>query len=116
MIPITITAAADGLSNAVDLEEEMLVGFIVSASWTAAAISFLAAPTSAGTYGSCYDDANAEITVASAGVVAGRTVLFSSAVTEKLRGVQYLKLRSGITGAAVQQAATRTFTLITRQF
>ena len=94
-IPCTITAAADGLSNAIDLEEQDIVGFVVSAAWTAAAITFLSAPNSTGTYGSCYDDSNAELTVASAGVVAGRTVLFADALQCKLRGIKLLTFAAG---------------------
>ena len=68
------------------------------ATWTAAGLSFLVAPTLAGTYGSAYDE-GAEITIASAGVVAGRTILFSDALATKLRAVRFLKLRSGAAGA-----------------
>jgi hypothetical protein len=113
-ITCTISAAADGLSDAIDLQEQDIVGFIVPATWTAAAITFLAAPMAAGTFASCYDDANAEITVASTGIPTsgGRTVLFSDALQCKLRGVRHLKLRSGATGAAVQQGGARVFTII----
>lgn len=100
-------------SNAIDLIGNVLVALAMPAAWTAAALSFLGAPTFDGTYLPVYDDAGTEVIVAQASVVAGR-VIVNSTVLEKLASLRFIKLRSGGVGAEVTQGADRVLTLLVK--
>jgi hypothetical protein len=113
---ITVSADADGLSNAIDLADGVLVAVIVSGTWTAAALTFLSGDKlTDGTFKSLYDDNGTEISIASGNVTAGRLVSFRTALIDAMKSVRFLKLRSGVVATPVQQAAARTLTVITRQ-
>ncbi|MEI6357302.1 MAG: hypothetical protein WCP53_09385 [Verrucomicrobiota bacterium] len=106
----TILSGAS-VSDAIDCREFSITGLVIPAAWTAAAITFLASTSPSGTFGSVYDDAGTEVTVASAAVVAGRVVVNKS-VLQQLSGIRWLKIRSGVVALAVNQAADRLITVL----
>jgi hypothetical protein len=111
-----VSADADGLSNAIDLADGVLVAVIVSGTWTAAALTFLSGDKlTDGTFKSLYDDNGTEISIASGNVAGGRLVSLRAALIDAMKSVRFLKLRSGVKTTPVQQAAARTMTVITRQ-
>lgn len=113
-VNVTIPTAADGLSPAVDLGEESLAAIQMPAAWTAAALTFQVSADGV-TYQSMYDSGNAEVTIASAGVVASRFITFVATLVDAFRAVRYLKVRSGVAATPVQQAAARTLQLQLKQ-
>lgn len=111
---VTIPDDADGLMDAgVELRDQMLVGLIMPAAWTAAAITFQADTVTTvvadGAYVDVYDDSGNEVSLT---VAAARTVMLAKATRDLLEGIPFLRLRSGTTGAAVQQAADRAIGLL----
>ena len=110
-IEATQAAIANGaaLSGIVDLRSLKLHGIQMPAAWTAAGITFQASSDGV-TFGDVRDDAGAEVTVTAA---ASSFIVFRQDLGEELNGVAYLKVRSGTTGAPVNQGAARTLTLLT---
>lgn len=104
---VTIANGAS-LSGEVDLEGFALVGIIMPAAWTAAVLTFAAASGSGGTFNPVYDDAGVEV---SAQAAAARSIGVDSAAVA-LASFRFLKVRSGTSGAAVNQDADRTITLV----
>lgn len=97
------------LSGVVPILGRAIVGILLPATWTAAAITFSASPDDI-TYGDLYDDGGTEVTIASASVVAGRFIT-NATILEKLASARYVKIRSGTTGTPVNQGAARTLIL-----
>ena len=99
-------------SNAIDLEGYQLAALIMPAAWTASSgITFLAAATIDGTYGPVVDDSGIEVKVtAFAGGAAG-TIIALATNALALASLRFIKLRSGIAGTEVNQAADRVITL-----
>ena len=107
---VVIPDAVDGLSPAYDFGGgATYMGLIMSAAWTAAALSFQVSNTIDGTYQDLYSDALAEVTVAAP--TAGLTVSLD-ALIPYLSQFRWVKVRSGVTALPVQQAAPRTLTFI----
>jgi hypothetical protein len=105
---VTATIAAAGtLSGAVQLNGTSLLQVLMPAGWDAAALSFQTCETEDGTFADLYDSFGTEVTLA---VAAGRSVLVPD---DMLRGVNFVKLRSGTSGATVAQTADRAITLLT---
>lgn len=100
MIEATI-ANGVALSEWLDLGERRFAGLIMSANWTAAAISFDVSPDGGTTAFPLFDKNNAEMTLA---VAAGRAYAFPIA---DMLGWNYIRLRSGLSGAPVNQSAAR---------
>lgn len=94
------------LSAEATLNGARVVGILMDASWTAAAISFDAAPAPGGTFGPVYDGDGNEISLT---VAAGRYIVI---LPGDLYGIGALKVRSGLAGAPVNQAGARSLTLI----
>lgn len=92
-------------SNILDLTGQVLVGITMPTAWTAAKITLLASNTSGGTFQPVYDAAGTEFQITTA---ASRHVYLDPAVT---RGLRYVKLRSGVVGTVVNQAAARSFSV-----
>ena len=96
------------LSGAVPLGEKTLVGILMPAGWDAAAMTFQGS----------VDDANFSELVATSGsaisftVAAGQLILVDPTTW---RGITNVKVRSGTSGAPVNQTADRAIKLITRQ-
>lgn len=108
---VTIASGAS-LSNAIAINGEA-VGIIMPGAWTTAALSFAVSDSEDGTYVPLYDSANAEVTVASAGVVASRAISLDG-MAAKLAPWAYMKIRSGLVGAAVTQSADRVLSVQTK--
>lgn len=106
---VEVSAAADGLSGAINLKGYMLQLIIMPATWTAAALS-----AQLSLDGSTYVDfftEDGEWSLTSATVVAASRAISINADTGiRMQGA--IKFRSGLTGAAVQQGAARTLTLV----
>lgn len=108
----SVTAAIGNgasLSAAAATGGAALVGILFPAAWTAAAVSFQVSFD--GT--TFYDLFNqtGEVAIPAAQVAVSRVVMVNPL---DFLGAPYLKLRSGLTAAAVNQGAARTLTLVTR--
>lgn len=91
----------EALSEWLDLGERRLAGLIMPAGWTAAAISFDVSPDQGATYFPLFDESNAEVSLT---VAAGRAHAFP---VSRMIGWNYIRLRSGLSGAPVNQGAAR---------
>lgn len=106
----TVTIAASGsVTDEIDLGGYRLAAIHMPAAWTAAAITFTAAPTTGGTFTDVHDNAGTEVSITTA---ASRTVILATDVAENLEGLAYIKLRSGTSATPVAQAAERSLTLV----
>lgn len=103
---ISLTTAADGASEQINLTGLKLVGISMPASWTDAKLGFQNS-VDGSTFQSVYNTAGDHLTYATS---ANRTVIFDPAVTV---GLQLIKVVSETSaGVATAQAATRTLKLI----
>jgi hypothetical protein len=100
-LSVTLSSAADGLSEAIDCGGATLSSIIMSTAWTAATITFVASPDGS-TFYDVYGSTGDEITYTT---TANRVVTFDPAFW---LGIRHLKIRSGASGAATAQASTRT--------
>ena len=95
------------LSAEVALGEKTLVGIVMPAGWDAASLTFQATPDDA-TFSELQDGAGSAVSfTVSAGV-------FVQVDPTKWRGITGIKVRSGTSGAPVNQTANRVLTLVTR--
>lgn len=108
-IPITVLNDGD-ISAEIPLGGEILVGIHMPATWVSAAISFQAATVSGGTFQDVYNELNVQVSIPAA-----TGARFIALPPNFLMGVQFIKVRSGLTGAVVDQTADRILTLVTRQ-
>lgn len=92
------------LSGAVDLATGRLVQIQMPAAWDAAALTFQTSADGV-TYADLYDVTGAEYTVPAA---ASQSVVIPR---DDFIGTRYLKIRSGLAAAAVNQSAARAITL-----
>jgi hypothetical protein len=107
---VTIAASAS-VSGEFDLEAYKLVGIIMPSAWTAANLTFQAAPVSGGTFADMYDDAGDEVTV----TAAASRAIGADYIAGALAAFRVLKIRSGTSATPVTQAAERTITLVLKQ-
>lgn len=91
-------------SGVINIRSFLVGALQMPAAWTAAVITFLASDSENGTFDPVYDDSGTEVSV----TVAASRVVGLDAVAGSLAACQYLKLRSGTVGAAVNQGAERT--------
>lgn len=105
---VTIANSAS-LSAVFELKSRALRGIYMPADWTSAGISFLGALKEDGTYQVVKDDGGTEITLTVADDI---FVVLSTANTEKLKALTWVKLRSGTSGSPVTQGGDRVLTLI----
>ena len=103
----TTIASSASLSGSADLGGTTLSGYIMPAAWTAADLTFQGSVDGAN-FSDIYDSFGNEV---SHSVAASRFVALNPA---DFAGIRYLKIRSGTTGAPVNQAAERIVTLVTR--
>lgn len=99
------------LSGAVELTEGQLVGMLMPSAWTAAAVSFDVSQDGA-TYAPLYNG-NGEVRIASTYISTSERRFFALDPVDFL-GWKFVKVRSGLNGAAVAQGAGRTVTLVMR--
>lgn len=110
----TVTIAnGTSLSGPVNLGDKVLCAIILPAVWTGAAISFQASDDNGVTWKDMFDDGAQEINVPTTGAVAGQRISMDPSM---FAGVDAIKVRSGLTAAAVNQAADRSITLVSRKF
>lgn len=105
-------AASASTTGAIDLTNMVLCGLYMPAAWTSAAITFQASPDydddDTVAFADVYNSSGTEYTISSANAVAGRFIALDP---RDFAGIRFLKIRSGVSGAAVNQAAARTFLL-----
>ena len=108
---VSATIAESGsLSAEVDIgSSKVLCGIIMPAAWTAAGMTFQAAAATGGTFYNLYDAYGTEKALT---VAAERYIPIDDPAF--WLGVRYLKVRSGTAASAVNQAAARTITLVTK--
>lgn len=94
------------LSGAIDLGAATLFGIQMPSAWTTANLTFQAS-TDGATYANLYDSTGAEVTV-----TAAASQFIVMAVPPQWIGLRYLKIRSGTSGTAVNQAADRTLQIV----
>lgn len=100
-------AINQSLSGAVALGDGVLTGIVMPTAWTAAVLTFQVSHDGS-TYQNLYDEAGGEYTIAAD---AARNIAVPAG---DFSGWSYLKIRSGTSAAAVNQAAARTLTLVAR--
>ncbi len=106
---ITIPSGSS-LSDEIDCNSRVIVGFIAPAAWTTAALT-IEASTDDVTWVTTLLDA----TLAAVGSFASITASAGYAVDyTTLMPYRYLRLRSGTSASPVNQGAARAFTVITR--
>ena len=104
-------AAGQSLSPEVDVGPKDLVGIIVPANWTTAAIT-LQASIDGVTWNELVDQTATAVGCSS--LTGGTLSYFVAVDPTKLRGVQALKVRSGTQAVPVVQAAQVTLTIVRR--
>lgn len=108
--PAAVTiASGQSLSAAADLGGARLCGIILPATWTSASISF-AVSSDGVTYFPLYTDGVVEYSIANAAAV---SVAYGLNISI-LAPWRYVKVRSGLVGAATAQGGDRVITLVTR--
>ena len=102
----TATIAESGnLSNAVTIDESMLLGLVLPSSWTTADLT-LQASADGTNFANVYDAAGTEVTIKAA---ASRYVTLDPA---SFAGMTAIKLRSGTSGSPVNQGGERSITVV----
>lgn len=106
------------ISTALTASETAINGFVpvglwTPAAWTAAAISFLVSRDGGATYVDAFDDQGIEVAIPSASIPTAAERRFALNPRFFL-GITNLRIRSGLSGAAVNQAAARSLILVTR--
>jgi hypothetical protein len=96
-------ANGGSLSAPIDMGALRPSRLVMPAAWTAAAISFDVSADGE-TYGPLYDQYGTEASIGAGVALAGREIVLDPAL---FLSVRWLKVRSGLSGAAVAQAALR---------
>ena len=95
------------LSDAVEIDEGMLVGMVLPAAWTAANITLQgAADNAVSTFNNLYDVEGTEVTIVAS---ASRYVAL---VPADFAGLKAVKVRSGTNAVPVNQGGDRSITLV----
>lgn len=94
------------LSDAIDIEGARRILIQMPAAWDAANLTFQSSDESGGTYQNLYDQGGTEITVTAA---AARSIGVNNPA---LLSARFLKIRSGTSGAAVNQTAERAIVVL----
>lgn len=103
-VPFTATIAnGASLSGAVDLGTVRPARLIMPAAWTAAAISFDTSSDGV-TFGPLYDQYGTEVSIASGVALINRQIILDPTL---FMSVRHLKVRSGLSGATVNQGGSR---------
>jgi hypothetical protein len=103
---VTIASGAS-LSDEVNLDGLELEAVHMPAAWDAADLTFQAATVKGGAYQNVHDDAGTEIAVTAA---AARAIPIGTR-TKRLRGLHFIKVRSGTAALPVNQTAAREIVL-----
>ncbi len=98
-------AESASLSNAVTIDKSLLLAVVLPSTWTTADLTLQASPDGT-TFANVYDSAGTEVTIKAAAL---RYVTLDPSA---FAGMQAIKLRSGTSGSAVNQAAARDITVV----
>lgn len=101
---IATIASGASLTGAIDLEDFNLISIEMPIAWTTANLTLQASKESAGQYKDVYDDAGTEVSITAAG---NRFLVIGTVTKAAIRGLRFIKLRSGTTGTPVNQDAKR---------
>ena len=108
ILTTTVTIAInESLSGAADLDQYTLAAVVLPAAWTTAGLTFQV--TYDGTNYFNLSDKDGEITISSSVAVASKAIALEPYKFLRVAGV---KVRSGTSGTAVNQAAARIITLV----
>ena len=97
------------LSGAIDLQNARLFALHMPADWTAANLTF-SVSSNGTTYNDLYDSDGTEVTVTAA---EDRYIVITN--PSRWLGIRWLMVRSGTSGAAVNQGAERLITVVSVQ-
>lgn len=103
-----VIAAAGNISPAVDLGGLRLMGIVMPATWTTAAITFKVSADGGATWNNLYDSLGAEVSIS---VAASGAYNIDPAVFAHWK---LLKVRSGTSGTPVTQSSGASITLVLR--
>jgi hypothetical protein len=106
---VTIAAGATGLSDVIDLEGFCGGAVDLPAGWLDAPLSFQAASARDGTFKNVKDSAGTEVKTAT---LSASTIYSLDDILLKLYPLRYIKIRSGLNGAAVNQTGAPVIGLI----
>lgn len=108
VVHLTATIAnGASLSNALLINEAMLVGIIMPGTWTTANLTLQGAgENDESTFNNVYDKDGTEVTINAA---ASRYITLEPA---KFAGIKQLKIRSGTSGSAVNQGGARSIVAV----
>jgi len=109
---VATIAIGTALASGVLIGDKVLCAILMPAGWDAAGLSFQASDDDGVTWNDMYDDAGLEVKLSPATPAAKRLSLDPSLFA----GVTWIKVRSGLTGAPVNQTAARALTLVSRKF
>jgi hypothetical protein len=113
LVTPTVTTATiannASLSAAVDIGLMRSIGIIMPATWTTADLTFSVCDTLGGTYSNLYDAAGTEVDIP---VAQAKAYTLSAAMTRLIAPWRYIKVRSGTSGAAVNQGGQRIITIV----
>jgi hypothetical protein len=107
-VVLATIALNTALTPEIDLGAGRIVGILMPAAWDAAVMTFQASPDGGTTWGELVDKTGSALSFT---VAAGTFIYLDPTI---FIGINALKIRSGTSGAAVNQTAARTFQLITR--
>jgi len=109
---LSVTTAADGLSNVGDLGGLRLAGIEMSTAWTAADLAFLGSPESSASMKEIWRVADSTAPAAyTVSTTANRIIGFNSQAFDGIRFIQLASVATGST-AALAQAAARSVRLL----
>jgi len=109
-LTVTVTTSTDGLSEAIDLKGNTLVGLYTPSAWTSADISFMGSHDDT-TYYSVYGPSGTETTITGISTSAGYYFPLDPA---DFAGLNFLKVRSGLSTGETAQGASRSVVLALR--
>jgi hypothetical protein len=102
---VATIASGASLSNGLALQNNRAIAIQMPSSWTAANLTFQGS-YDGNTWDNVYDDSGTEVTVTAA---ASRYIILDPSV---FAGIEYLKIRSGTSGSAVNQGAARELNVV----
>lgn len=105
---VTIGTDADGLSNEIPCLGVVILGLVMPSAWTAAAITFKGSWDGGTTYYNLYESDGDEISW----TVDASRVILPLGTAPLMAALTHIQLRSGSAATPVQQAASRTLTLL----